>query len=343
MPDKPLRLVVIGSYGHVDVVLKDPLAAGVEVVAAARWGPDDPLSFMGKFPSAPSAPSAPAGPASPAVYDDYREMLGEVDADIAAVFMPLYRNAEASIAAAQAGCHIISEKPLATTLDDLARLREAVASAGVHIAAAFTGRCEAPFQSVRNVVAEGRIGEPVLASAQKSYPFARRDDFYKDRRTYGGSIPWQAIHAIDMVTYCTGKDFSRVAAMASNCAHPSHPAMEDNGGILLEFAAGGHAVIRFDYLRPWGRQRRRWGDNRLRIAGTQGTVEVVDEGTRVVLATPDATQPVPLSPPRDLLASFAGAVRGRGECVVTGEDSFRITEVALKARQAADTGQVVAL
>jgi len=44
-----------------------------------------------------------------------------------------------------------------------------------------------------------------------------------------------------------------------------------------------------------------------------------------------------------LLEFAAGAVRGRGECVVTGEDSFRITEVALKARQAADTGQVVAL
>jgi len=331
---EPLKLAVIGSYGHVNVVLEDPGAAGVEVVAAARWGPDDPLGFVGRFASAPDGL---------AVYDDYRLMLDKARPDIAAVFMPLYRNAEASMAAAQAGCHVISEKPLATQLEDLARLREAVASAGVRIAAVFTARCESAFQTAREVVKQGRIGEPILASGQKSYPFAKRDDYYKDRRTYGGSIPWQAIHAMDFITYCTGKDYTRVAAMASNKAHPTHPGMEDNGGLLLELAGGGHAVIRFDYLRPWGAPGRRWGDERLRVAGSEGIVEVAGEGTIVTLMTPQAVERVPLCPPRRLLAEFAASVRGEGRCVVSPEDSFRLTEVALKARQAADTGRVVDL
>jgi len=329
-----MRLAIIGSYGHVGVPLADPAAAGVEVVAAARWGPDDPLGFLGKFASAP---------ADLPVYDDYRKMLTEVQPDIAAVFMPLYRNAEAAIAAAEAGCHIISEKPLATTLEDLSSLREAVRKANVRVAAAFTSRAEPPFLAARQVVRDGRIGKPVLASAQKSYPFAERDDFYKLRRTYGGSIPWQAIHAIDFVSYCTGRDYVRVAAMASNCAHPSHPEMEDNGGLLLELAGGGHAVIRFDYLRPWGAKRRSWGDNRLRIAGTEGIVEVVHEATQVVLTRPDETELVPLPEARDFLAEFVASIRGDGQGLVTTEESFRITEVALKARRAADTGKVIAL
>ena len=138
-----MKLAIIGSYGHVSVALNDPQAAGVEIVAAAKWGEDDPMRFVGKFPSAPD--DLP-------VYDDYRKMLAEVQPDIAAVFMPLYRNAEASIAAAQAGCHIISEKPLATELADLAALRQAVQAAGVQISGAFTSRAEPGFQAVRNVV-----------------------------------------------------------------------------------------------------------------------------------------------------------------------------------------------
>jgi len=329
-----IRLAIIGSYGHVSVALSDPEAAGVEVVAAAKWGPDDPMRFIGKFPSAPD---------NLAVYEDYREMLSKVRPEIVGVFMPLYRNAEASIAAAELGCHILSEKPLATELADLTSLREAAADAEVRIAACHTARCEGRFQTIRNTVESGKIGTPLLASAQKSYPFAQRDDFCKDRRTYGGSIPWQAIHAIDFVTYCTGKDYRRVAAMNSNCAHPSHTGMEDAGGIVFELNGGGHAVISFDYLRPWGKADRSWGDERLRIAGTDGVIELSTDGSEVVLTTPDKTENIPLDKGRDLLGEFAASIRGDRECVVTTEESLRITEVALKARQAAETGKFIDL
>jgi len=334
MNDKPLTMAVIGSYGHVNVVLRNPEAHGVRVVAAARWGEDDKLGFLGKFTSAPD---------NLEVYDNYEEMLDHTQPDIAAVCMPLYRNAEAAITAAQHGCHIISEKPLATELADLDRLRKAVDDAGVRIAALFTARCEPAFQTVRQVVDEGRIGRVVLASGQKSYPFATRDDFYKDRRTYGGSIPWQGIHALDFISYCTAKDYTRVAAMAANDAHPTHGGMEDNGGLLLGLSGGGHAVVNFDYLRPWGSAKRKWGDERLRIAGTEGVVELADGGSRVVLMTPDGEENVPLAPGRDLMAEFVASIRGQGQCVVTAKDSFRLTEVALKARDAADNGTVVDL
>jgi len=329
-----MKLAIIGSYGHVGVVLDSAARlADVQLLAAARWGKDDPLGFVGRHAAAP---------AGLAVYDDYRRMLDEVRPDVVGVFMPLYRNAEASIAAAQHGCHVLSEKPLATTLEDLAALRQAVRKSNIRIAALLNMRCEPVYQAVRSAVREGRIGEPILAAAQKSYPFSRRDDFYKRRETYGGSVPWQAIHALDFVSWCAGKDYARVAAMHSNAAHPTHPGMEDNGGILLELAGGGHAVIWFDYLRPWkDGVKRRWGDERLRIAGSEGTVELVDECTRVRLMTPSAVEDLPLPPPRDLFAEFVASIQGRGECIISSAESFRITEVALKARAAADTGRIV--
>lgn len=330
-----MKLAMIGSYGHTQVVLDSlPNLPEVKLVAAARYGPEDKLAFVGRR----------AAPKDLPVYDDYRKMLDEAKPDVVSVCMPLYRNAEVSIEAARRGIHILSEKPLATTLTDLENLRKVIEKAGVRICAMFPMRTTPPFQAVRNVVLQGRIGRPILAFAQKSYPFGRRDDFFRRRETYGGTLAWVAIHALEFVSYCVGRDYARAAAVQSNESLAGYPGCEDHGGILLEFRGGGHAIISFDYLRPKADgSARRHGDDRLRIAGTEGIVEVIEEGTRVILMTATDVQEIPLPPPRDLLGDFVASIQGGSRCIVTPEDSFRITEVALKARDAADAGKFVDL
>jgi len=347
-----MRLAIIGSYGHVGVVLAGLAeAGGVELAAAARWGPEDPLGFL----SRPARGNARRLENLP-VYGDAARMLEEVRPDLAAVFTPLHLLAEHSTAAVEAGCHVISEKPLATTLEGLGRLRRAVDRAGVEVAAMFTARGEPAFRTLRKAVLEGRVGEPIYAAAQKSYPFAERDEFYKTRETYGGTIPWVGIHAIDYIHYCTGLDYRRVAAIASNMAHPSRPGMEDQGGLLAELSNGGAAVINFDYLRPWGRAERPWGDDRLRVAGTEGVIETrlgapwssaPDESPAqamaVELITPDSAERLPLEPARNVFADFVASLEGKAPAPVTTDESFRMTEVALKARDAQDSGRFVAV
>jgi len=330
-----LKLAMIGSYGHWNLAANSARAAGLELVAAAKWGEADPLPYA-------------ADRDGLAVYeaDDWAKMLDEHAPDVVGVFTPLYRLAEASRLAVERGCHVLSEKPLATTREDLAELRAAVDAAGVQVSACFNMRGMPSYRAARNAVADGRIGRPVLVSGQKSYPFARRDDFYKRRETYGGSIPWAAIHAIDFVRWCSGQEYTRVAAMHSNAAHPAHGGMEDNGAMLFGLSGGGHATVRFDYLRPWEESRRgerRWGDDRLRIVGTEGIVEVVDEGARAVLMTPTDVADLPPEAPAEVLVSLAAAIRGEGEPLVSTADSFRVTDVALRARDAADAGQIVEL
>jgi hypothetical protein len=119
--------------------------------------------------------------------------------------------------------------------------------------------------------------------------------------------------------------------------------MEDVGTAIFDFVGGGHACVWFDYLRPWGQAKRPWGDDRLRVAGSLGVVEVVDCGARSVLTTPDEATDLPLPARRDLFAEFVASLEGRGESIITPAESLRITEVCLKARDAQDRGQVVEL
>ena len=59
------------------------------------------------------------------------------------------------------------------------------------------------------------------------------------------------------------------------------------------------------------------------------------------LTTPDEVRSLPLEPARNIFADFLAALAGEGEMPITTEESFRITEVALMAREAQDTGRVV--
>ncbi len=326
-----MKLAIIGSYGHVGVALEGlKETPDVELAAAARWGAGDPLGFAGEPPWAGLT-----------VHEDYRAMLDAVRPDVAAVFTPFAQLATAAAAAAERGCHVFMEKPLATTCADLERLREAVYTAGVQLAGCFTMRGAPAVRTVRQAVRHGRIGKVLCAAAQKSYPFNVRDEFYGTRESYGGTIPWIGIHALDCLAWCTGQDYRRVAAVAGNLAHPSRPGMEDAGGILAELTGGGAAVIRFDYLRPWGKASRRWGDDRLRIAGTEGILETTDCGEAVELTTPDAAEMLPLAEPVNVFAEFVAGLRGRRQPYISTEESFRMTEVALKARDAQDSGAFV--
>ena len=251
------------------------------------------------------------------------------------------------MAAVGHGCHVFSERPLATTLEDLARLRGLAGRAGVEVVACLAMRTSPARLTVRRAVREGRIGRPICASAQESYPFASRDEFYKYRRTYGGPIPWVVNPRLGLHQFLHGPGLSPGGGLGLQPG-PFQPSRHGGPGRpdrrAVRRRGGGVAVINFfDYLRPWGAFRRPWGDDRLRVAGTEGILETKDCGRAVELMTPDATESLPPEPERNLFAGFVAALRGEDDGLITIAESFRAAEVALKAREAQDRGGFVEL
>jgi predicted dehydrogenase len=332
----PLRVVQVGAQGHYgDIVTGIPLVKDCRLVGVARSFPAESVENITK-----SLAWSPAVP----IYDDYRKMLDELEPDIVAVFAPYASNGQVNIEAVRHGCHVISEKPVASTLNDLDTLRAERDRMKVRVAAMLTMRSQPGFVAAHKAVRAGCIGEPLLISAQKSYKWGGRPWYFKLRKDYGGSIPWVAIHAIDFIRFVTGLEFTSVTARQVVKLHKEYPQCEDCGALLFEMSNGGHATLTFDYLRPAPAGSH--GDDRLRVAGTRGVVEVrVAEQTFCELISDEraATQ-LPLAADKhNIFVDFVASLRGGHPLGFSDEDVFRATEVALKARDAADRRLTVEL
>ncbi|NUQ63897.1 MAG: Gfo/Idh/MocA family oxidoreductase [Pirellulales bacterium] len=324
-----VRVGLIGTDGHTDILLGSiPQMPGVELIAFAKSLPDDDVSRLKRNK---------AFTEKTRIYDQFEQMLEKEELDVVGICLPYYRNAEASIAAARKGIHIVTEKPVATTLEDLAAVKKAVAESKVRLTSMMNMRCFPPYRAARKAVEDGLIGEPILLTSQKSYRFgAGKPWFYKDLKTYGGTILWAGIHSIDYMRWTSGRKYLQVSAWHGNKNHPEYPGFQDHAGVLFKLDNGGTAMTHLDYLRPETAPTH--GDDRLRIAGSEGVLEVMGAENRVLLMTAQgAPRELELPEKVDFFADFLAELAGKGEHIISQEDAFRLTEVCLKARGAAES------
>ncbi len=98
-----------------------------------------------------------------AAYRDYRAVLDRRDVDVVVVTSYTSAHAEHCIASARAGKHILLDKPIATTLEDAARIIEAARKHGVKLMMAYLLRFIPAYQRAKVLIEEGIIGRPTSA------------------------------------------------------------------------------------------------------------------------------------------------------------------------------------
>jgi len=315
-----MKIGVIGGHGHFTI----RHLPGAEFAWAAD-GYDD----------AAHAQSAALGGTQ--VFSDPEKLLSEFSPDLIYVGSVYAHNGRLAEWALEQGLPVVTEKPMASdfaTLERIARLT----AAGPGIIAEQTMRWLPAFIKVRNIVREGLIGEPIMVQAQKSYKFGdRRPSFYRRREEFGGIIPWVAIHAIDFVFRCTGLRYEAVSAHHGNRNSPAYPEMEDFAMMTFLMKGGVPCVITADFLRPSGAGSH--GDDRLRITGTEGVVEI--RGDDVFLITSRGEESLILESSdlnwENVSRDMVNAALRRDESMITPEECLHVTSAALAAREAADT------
>ena len=352
-PQAPLRIGMIGREGHIGYVLDElDSVRGARVAAYAfedgdwtfncdgsRRGGTYDMSVHRRWVESQSWSRSRLR-----LYETYQEMLEKESLDLVVVCLPFVRNAYAIAAAAGAGRHVLTEKPVAVTISDLDMVEKAVRRSGIRLSAMFAMRYLPNIYTVRNAVERGDIGRPILARAQKSYQWGdERPWYYRHREIYGSTILWVGIHAVDYLCWATGLEVRKVSGFHSNLTHPDYAGVQDNAVISLELDGGATAAVTMDFLRPSGAPTH--GDDRLRIAGSEGIVETMDPDGRVrLLRKQKAPRELePEAPPASLFADLVSELRGEGTHLIGPSDAIEVTRVCIVATQAAETGRVLSI
>jgi len=331
VPD-PLRVGIIGLDGHVSEILDAARTVpGLRVAAVAESKPAlvqqarrNPLYGQTKF------------------YEEFRSLLDGEKLDLVAVCGETGGRAAVLQACAERKLPIASEKPLTRTLEELGAVRAAVDRGGAPITMLLPMRFSPHYAAMWKLVRSGEIGEVVGMDAQKSYKLGARPDWMKRRERFGGTIPYVGIHMVDLMLWISGREFTEATAFHANVGVPEVGEMENTAAALFRMDNRGTASLRIDYLRPATAPTH--GDDRLRIAGSQGVLEY-QEATGLTLMTRSEKRRVvtDLPPERSLLVDFVESLYLGKTHRIRPEEVFRVTEVVLKAREAADTGRVVKL
>jgi predicted dehydrogenase len=206
----------------------------------------------------------------PRAFFNHRQLLDDPDVDAVCVCTPHHLHSSIGIEAAQAGKHVLVEKPMAVSLEEADRLIRACAESGVTLGVVFQHRFDPATRYVKRLVEDGALGKMVLGSAYVKW--FRTEDYY-DPASWrgrwelagGGVLINQAIHAIDVLCWLMG-DVNQVMGYYDACVHRIE--VEDTAVASLRFANGALGVIEASTTTyPQSPER-------IELSGSRGTVTI---------------------------------------------------------------------
>ncbi|MDD4679932.1 MAG: Gfo/Idh/MocA family oxidoreductase [Clostridia bacterium] len=279
----------------------------------------------------------------PVEYNTLEEMLDIEKPDILVVDGRFTERYEAEKAALIRGINVYADKPIAVKVDELLDLYECVKKSGKILWAMDTVRYDPWYYTAKLLIEEGEIGKVRMVNCQKSYRLGTRLSFYKERKYYGGTIPWVTIHPIDMIRMVTGKEILSVYSQQSRADNCGYGQMEIITTSCFELEDDILATVSTDYYRPENTHSH--DDDRMRVVGTKGILEVArregDHEVRLINSKNNGFVPIPQKKPPFIFEDFVNTLKGKGAGLLNVEESFRNAYVAICAQQSADEKKII--
>ncbi len=279
------------------------------------------------------------------VETDWRALVEDGGIDAVASFVSVEQNPEVCLAAAAAGKHLMTIKPMARTLEQAREVVAAVRRAGVSfLPAESLHRVGAQSRALKQWLEEGRLGRLLHASFSlwaglpQRWPGDPGPGWFADpARTVGGAWVDHAIYHIDLMRFLLGEEVATVAGQVGNLSHPGLP-VEDWGVATLSFAGGSRAVLEDTWTAPQGAFQQS-----ATLVGSEGAVHLDGIRRRMLVKGnfPPFTGWVETDPPmgqREALSHWLSAVRAEGAPVATVEDAWDNLAVCVAFYDAASTG-----
>jgi len=235
----------------------------------------------------------------------------------------------------------VSDKPIAASWTQFERLQSLTRGGSRILLTEFDFRARPEFLAARDAVRDGKIGKPILVNGQKSYRFGSRPGWYSQRATYPGTLMWVASHAVDVIPFVTGQQLVRAIGHGGNLSRPDFGAMEDHVAAMFVLSDGGTAIVHADFLRPAAADTH--GDDRLRIAGSEGVLEIIGGRCRLITNGQPDTDLTDQVKPRPLHAELLATLQGQPSDLYSTADSMATAHLLLRVREATDQGRWIEL
>jgi predicted dehydrogenase len=183
-------------------------------------------------------------------YDNEADLLADPEIDAVYIATPVVHHARQAMAAADAGKHILIEKPLAMTADEAQKVVEYCEAKGVKVAVGLMMRYLTNVQAMKKAIAEEKIGKPVSAYAQFTcwYPDIPGAWRQKKANSGGGAMIDMGVHCIDLLQYILGSKVKEVAAFHDTLSFQYE--VEDSSTVLLRMENGCQCVVQSNFNIP---------------------------------------------------------------------------------------------
>ncbi len=273
------------------------------------------------------------------VFDSYEAMIASPDVDVVYISLPNKLHAEWTVKAANAGKHVLCEKPLATTLADVDAITAAAQANHVVVAEAFMYRHHPQTLKVKEIIDSGQIGEVLLVRGSFTFTLTDRGNVRVNAGLDGGSVWDVGCYPISYARTMIGAEPAEVQGMQvigeSGVDETFAGTMRFGSNAYAQFDCGFHAPFRMN----------------MEIVGSNGLIVIprafkpTDQETILVGPAGDQLEPVEISGPEHL---YIGEVEDMYEAVVNGaaprvslQDSRNNVAAILALLQSAREGRPV--
>ena len=313
------------------------------------------------------------------VYTDYKEMLKDETIDAIHVLTPNNVHCEITVAALNAGKHVMCEKPMAATTEEAQKMLDARDKSGKLLTIGYQYRHFPVNALIKKVVGDGLIGEPYYIEAN----YLRRRGvptwgvFIDKSKQGGGPNIDIGTHALDLALFCTdnykvdyvvGTAFEKLGSlpkseqgqtdgrMQQNSWNEETYDVEDSAFGYIKMKNGAVIVLKSSWAINLPDDVATGGAT-LMIAGTKGGVDTLEHKVRLnhIVAGQKATTMVGKSVPNAIVGFSKGdlekeseeanywvdALKGEGELFVTADQAFCVTKVLDAIYQSSKTGKPV--
>jgi predicted dehydrogenase len=247
---------------------------------------------------------------------------------------------------AEAGLAVLCEKPLGVSLEDSRRILEVCRENDVSLMTAFPSRFEPSLGRARDLVRSGSLGRIRAFSGtnQSVMPMRERSWFVDPVLAGGGAIMDHVVHLADAYSWMLGTEPESVYAVTNRIVHAEVVSVETSGTVLVTYPGGVFASIDCSWNRPLSYPT--WGGFALSIVGDGGTLDVEPMRQRLVRFggdSPYSWTQWGADSNQAMIQDFIDSIVDERSPLVSGEDGYRATRIALAALESAATGEPVQL